>query len=173
MRLAVALLAALVLGGCAGNGGDNDNTTATTPTTTPSSTSPPTNIIVQTTSMEAPNPFRPRTTPTPSPTPTASPTTTSPTPTPSATPSPAPTGVEVIVDIHNSRFLPQQQTAAPGDTVTWKNADAASHSVVADGGAFESETLGSGASFSVVLPAGTYAYHCGIHPSMTGTLTVA
>jgi plastocyanin len=32
--------------------------------------------------------------------------------------------------------------------------------------------LGSGATYSVNLAAGTYQYHCAIHPNMVGTITV-
>lgn len=158
MRFAVVLVVAAVLAGCAGNGGDPpDNTTTTTTAPTPTASVTPTNIIVQTTSMEAPNPFKPR------PTPTASPT---PTPTP-----PAPPAASIV--IADFAFSPANQTAAPGATVTWNNTGSTSHSVVANDGAFASDVLAPGAQFSVVLDAGTYAYKCGIHPSMTGIVTVA
>jgi plastocyanin len=45
--------------------------------------------------------------------------------------------------------------------------------VTADGGGFGSSTLATGASFSHAFStAGTYAYHCAIHASMTGTIVV-
>jgi plastocyanin len=45
--------------------------------------------------------------------------------------------------------------------------------VTADDGAFRSDRLGSGATFSQTFAkAGTFAYHCAIHPGMTGTVTV-
>jgi plastocyanin len=60
-----------------------------------------------------------------------------------------------------------------GTTVTWSNGDAVGHTVTADGGAFDSGTIAPGTSFSRRFgSAGTFAYHCKIHPSMTGTITV-
>jgi hypothetical protein len=45
--------------------------------------------------------------------------------------------------------------------------------VTADGGAFDSGNLATGQTFSQTFSAaGTFAYHCNIHPQMTGTVTV-
>jgi plastocyanin len=51
----------------------------------------------------------------------------------------------------------------------------APHTVTADDGhSFDSGTVQPGASPSIQVPgAGAYAYHCTIHPFMTGTLMVA
>ena len=44
---------------------------------------------------------------------------------------------------------------------------------LADNGEFDSGTLAQGDEFSETFgTAGTFAYHCTIHPSMTGTVTV-
>jgi plastocyanin len=46
--------------------------------------------------------------------------------------------------------------------------------VTADGGSFNSGTLAGGGSFSHrFTTAGTFAYHCAIHASMTGTVVVS
>jgi plastocyanin len=46
--------------------------------------------------------------------------------------------------------------------------------VTADDGSFDSGSLATDATFSQTFDAaGTFAYHCTIHPSMTGTITVA
>jgi plastocyanin len=61
-----------------------------------------------------------------------------------------------------------------GATVTWTNTDSAPHTVTADGGAFSSATLADGSTFSHrFTTTGTFAYHCAIHPSMTGTVIVS
>jgi len=44
---------------------------------------------------------------------------------------------------------------------------------VSDTPLFASANLGSGASFTFVFTAaGTYPYHCSIHPNMVGTITI-
>ena len=58
-------------------------------------------------------------------------------------------------------------------TVTWVNNDGTTHRIVSDTPLFASANLGSGASFSFVFTAaGTYPYHCSIHPNMVGTITI-
>jgi len=74
-------------------------------------------------------------------------------------------------------FQPKEITIAVGDTVTWKNEDSAQHTVVGDkagpGDDFESGTLQTGGEFSHTFgQAGTYPYHCSIHPNMKGTVIV-
>lgn len=77
------------------------------------------------------------------------------------------------VDIVGFAFSPSSVTVAVGDTVTWTNADAQSHTATAVGGAFDTGTIAGGASGSVtVTTAGTFAYYCAIHPAMTATLVV-
>lgn len=64
-------------------------------------------------------------------------------------------------------------TVAPGTEVSWTNADSFAHSVVARDDSFGSENLATGAAFTHTFDApGTYAYICGIHPSMAGTVVV-
>lgn len=70
-------------------------------------------------------------------------------------------------------FDGQTTTVSAGATLTWTNTDAFAHSVVGAGGAFESERLATGATFTHTFDApGTFAYICGIHPSMTGSVVV-
>jgi plastocyanin len=46
--------------------------------------------------------------------------------------------------------------------------------VTADGGEFSSATLADGGTFShQFTTTGTFAFHCAIHPSMTGAVTVS
>jgi plastocyanin len=61
-----------------------------------------------------------------------------------------------------------------GTTVTWTNSDSAAHTVKSTDGAFASSgTLNKGATYSITFAnAGTFPYVCGIHSSMTGTVTV-
>jgi len=77
------------------------------------------------------------------------------------------------VDIAGSAFSPGSVTVAVGDTVTWTNADAQNHTATADDGSWDTGTISSSTPKSVTLAtAGTFPYHCKIHPSMTATLVV-
>ena len=85
----------------------------------------------------------------------------------------APAAGGSTVSIANFAFAPASMTVAVGTTVVWTNSDSAGHTVTADDGSFKSDTLGTGTTFSQTFTtAGTYAYHCAIHSSMTGTITV-
>ena len=80
-------------------------------------------------------------------------------------------GVQVVMK--NMAFDPDKVTIKAGESVTWTNQDSANHTVTADNGEFESGDLGKSATFTFQFDkAGTYPYHCGIHPSMTGTVVV-
>ena len=70
-------------------------------------------------------------------------------------------------------FSPATVTVTEGDTVTWSNSDAVAHTATAEDGSFDTGSIGGGSSDSVTFDAaGTFAYHCTIHPSMTGTVVV-
>lgn len=77
------------------------------------------------------------------------------------------------VTIDNFTFMPPELTISVGDTVTWANDQGAAHTVTADDGGFDSGNLAQGAEFTRTFDAaGTFAYHCTIHPSMIGAITV-
>ena len=82
-------------------------------------------------------------------------------------------GSGAAVTIKGFAFDPATVTIKAGETVTWTNQDSANHTVVADNGEFTSGDLGNGATFSFKFDtAGTYAYHCSVHPSMKATVVV-
>jgi plastocyanin len=75
--------------------------------------------------------------------------------------------------IRNFAFTPKTLTLAPGTKVQVTNADSTQHTLTADNGAFATGVLAGGKHAVVtVQQAGTYRYHCDIHPNMTGTLVV-
>jgi plastocyanin len=77
------------------------------------------------------------------------------------------------VRIAGFAFSPATRSAKVGDSLTWTNKDRTTHTVTADKGAFDAGGLAPGKSFSFTFDqAGTFAYHCKIHPRMTGTVTV-
>jgi plastocyanin len=60
-----------------------------------------------------------------------------------------------------------------GTTVTVTNDDSVPHTVTADDGSFDTGTIQPGDSAQITLDAaGTFTYHCNIHGSMTGSITV-
>lgn len=77
------------------------------------------------------------------------------------------------VFIQGMAFDPSTITVTAGTTITWTNKDAIAHTVSSNSNAFESGTLKSGATFAFTFAtAGTYSYHCAIHPSMVASVTV-
>jgi amicyanin len=77
------------------------------------------------------------------------------------------------VNIDNFAFAPATLTVKAGTTVTWTNKDEDPHTVVDNGGAFRSEALGSGGTYSFTFPtAGTFDYICSVHPFMHGSVVV-
>ena len=77
------------------------------------------------------------------------------------------------VTIQNFAFGPNSLSVAVGSTVTWTNADSAAHTATADDGSFDSKSIAAGGTFSQTFDtAGTFAYHCSIHPNMQATIEV-
>lgn len=76
--------------------------------------------------------------------------------------------------ISDFAFDPDPISITVGDTVTWTNEDGFAHTVTADDDSFDSGNLDSGATFEQTFDeAGEFAYHCNIHPQMTGTVSVS
>jgi plastocyanin len=77
------------------------------------------------------------------------------------------------VFIQNHAFNPTTITVAVNTTITWTNKDPVVHTVTSDDGLFESGSLATNGTFSFTFStAGTYAYHCTPHPSMTASVKV-
>ena len=167
--IVAAVMFAVLLAGCTGSpSGPAPVTTQATPAApSPPATHAGTTVVMTTTMAQTPAATTP-----PSTTAPATSTMTAPT-----TPSPPPA---VAVTIQNFAFIPASMTVPKGTTVTWTNQDSTPHTVVNDatstlalGKLFSSNPLGQVQRFSFTFnDAGTYAYHCGIHPSMHGTVTV-
>ena len=77
------------------------------------------------------------------------------------------------VQISNFAFAPNDLTVAAGTTVMWTNRDPFDHSIVATDVSFHSDNIGQGQTFSHTFDtAGHFAFVCGIHPQMNGTIVV-
>ena len=78
-----------------------------------------------------------------------------------------------------SAFDPNPFTVSLGGAATvdveWGNADGITHTVTADGASplFSSGNVAPGMTFRFSFSAaGSYGYHCSIHPTMVGTIEV-
>src|SRR5207245_11006189 len=119
---------------------------------------PPPPAVVQTPPISAPPPPVP-----------------SPTPVPPSAPPPAPTqqGRAVAVTIADFEFRPATLNVGVGATVTWTNDGPSAHTATSDSGMWDTGRLNRGQSGSYTFTtAGTFTYHCAIHPTMHGTIVV-
>jgi amicyanin len=90
---------------------------------------------------------------------------------PGVEPASSPTVTEVKID--NFSFNPPVLKVKAGSTVHWTNRDDLPHNVVAEDKAFRSKVMDTDEQFSFTFDKpGTYAYFCGLHPKMKGTITV-
>lgn len=77
------------------------------------------------------------------------------------------------VAIQSFAFSPNNITVTVGTTVTWTNNDSTPHTATSDSSVWASPVLSQGQSFSFTFNTpGTFAYHCALHSSMHGTVTV-
>ena len=91
-------------------------------------------------------------------------------------PSAGATGLQTTtttVSIQDFFFSPANVSVSePGTTVTWVRGQRP-HTVTSDDGQFDSGVLMPGDSYTVMFKGqGTITYHCAIHPSMTGSVSV-
>lgn len=83
-------------------------------------------------------------------------------------------GGEVEVAIADFAFNPADITATVGQTVTFTNNDSAPHTATLDDGSCTTPNIASGAADGLTFnAAGTYPFHCNVHPNMKGTITVS
>jgi hypothetical protein len=79
----------------------------------------------------------------------------------------------VIVPIGFDAFAAPAVETLTGDTVMWANESARPHTVTADDGSFDSGRIIVTGTFEQRFGgAGRFAYHCTLHPSMTGAVDV-
>jgi len=80
------------------------------------------------------------------------------------------------VSMGDNFFQPVGMTVPAGTTVQWRNDGVLPHTVTSDTGAartFDSGILRTGGTYSLTFDApGSFAYHCDVHPEMTGAVVV-
>ena len=98
---------------------------------------------------------------------------------PSSTPEAAPAGSTSITIVSGASGLtgtaynPNPITVSVGTTVSWLNSDSITHTSAANNGLFTSPNVAPNSRFNFTFTtAGTFPYHCTIHPNMVGTIIV-
>ncbi|MCC6381451.1 MAG: cupredoxin domain-containing protein [Dehalococcoidia bacterium] len=78
------------------------------------------------------------------------------------------------VSVQGFAFNPASVTLNVGDSITWTNNDAVPHTATSDtAGVFDvSLPAGGGPGSFTFTTAGTFTYHCNIHPQMKGSVVV-
>ena len=82
--------------------------------------------------------------------------------------------ISMLGDRGNQSYSPSPTTMRVGQTVAWKNNDSTAHDATQDAARFGTGTIGAGATSAplTMSTAGTFTYHCTIHPGMVGSLVV-
>jgi plastocyanin len=82
-------------------------------------------------------------------------------------------GGAAAVSIKGFAFNPATIQAKVGENITWTNDDGVAHTVTLDDGSSKSGNINPATTYShAFAQAGTFTYHCEIHPQMKGTITV-
>jgi plastocyanin len=77
------------------------------------------------------------------------------------------------VTVAGMAFTPASVSTTLGGSVTWTFPEAIGHTTTSNQGFWDSGTKLGGATFThTFTSAGTFAYHCSIHPMMTGRVNV-
>jgi plastocyanin len=77
------------------------------------------------------------------------------------------------VTVADMAFSPASVSTTLGGSVTWTFSDPIAHTTTSDQGFWDSGSRSGGATYSrTFTSAGTFAYHCSIHPMMHGTVKV-
>ncbi len=82
--------------------------------------------------------------------------------------------VSIRGELGNQSFAPNPTTMKVGQAIVWQNTDSITHTATADASGFNTGNVNPGSTSAPVMmnTAGTFTYHCSIHPGMVGTITV-
>jgi plastocyanin len=93
-----------------------------------------------------------------------------PTPPPSGPPPSVAVREVAIIDFG---FEPAESVVAAGTTVVWSVTQESPHTITADDGSFDSDIVDVGGRYQHTFSdAGTFAYHCRLHPQMQAIIVV-
>lgn len=97
---------------------------------------------------------------------------------PAPSPPPAEPSSTVTIPVNASvlgdrAYAPGTLTVAAGTRVIWMNADSVAHTSTSNAAGWNSGTIAPGGQFAFTFQAaGSFPYHCAIHPGMIGTVVV-
>ncbi len=87
---------------------------------------------------------------------------------------PASTNGKAKVKISDFKFAPTPLQITKGTVVIWVNNGPSTHTTTSDTGKWDSGPLAPGTKFKKRFgKAGTFTYHCSIHPFMTAEIDVS
>lgn len=96
-----------------------------------------------------------------------------------STTTPAPAGSTTVMmvsgasTLSSTAYSPNPISVSVGTIVSWLNNDNTAHTSAANNGAWTSPSIAPGSRFNQTFTtAGSFPYHCTIHPGMVGTITV-
>lgn len=83
------------------------------------------------------------------------------------------TPADVEASVSGNKWGPV--SAKVGDIITWTNADAVPHKVALDDGSctMKNNITGDAPQSLAFTQAGSFPFHCTVHPSMKGTITIS
>ena len=82
-------------------------------------------------------------------------------------------GMAARVDINFNDYSPARVDVLAGDPVDWSNVSSRNHTVTEDNGAYDSGVMYPGDAYEHVFSsAGTFTYHCRLHPYIRGEVDV-
>lgn len=82
--------------------------------------------------------------------------------------------ITIVANAGANSYSPNPDTVTVGQTVSWKNNDVGTHTATSDVVAWGTPAIAPGATSTPIAmnTAGSFPYHCGIHPTMVATLVV-
>ena len=82
--------------------------------------------------------------------------------------------ITIVAENGSMSFSPNPANVTRGQRVAWRNTAGQTHTATQNSGSFDTGSIDGGAQSNPITmgDAGTFAYHCAIHPSMVGTVNV-
>lgn len=82
--------------------------------------------------------------------------------------------VTIVAENGSMSFSPNPATVTVGQRVAWRNSAGQVHTATQNNGSFDTGNIDSGSQSNAITmgTAGSFGYHCAIHPAMVGTVNV-